>query len=75
MGKVRKKNKAKAQKTAAILSGLILVGCVKTVYLPEDAHHYKQLLDSCRHRKLELQSDLDECIEVGTELHDASISN
>lgn len=52
--------------------------CVKTIYLPKDAKHYKDKYEKCRANRLsevekieELIGDLNRCLEDGGELHDS----
>lgn len=50
------------------LLSLMLNGCVKTVYLPEDAGHYYELLNECNKEKEEIIEELENCLEHGSEL-------
>lgn len=45
-----------------------LLGCVKTVYLPETAAYYRQRLEECMKQKATCERDVLDCIEKCDEL-------
>jgi hypothetical protein len=59
----------RAARAGAAIAGLIFVAsCVKTVYLPEDANHYRQMWEKCAQRHLEAEKELDQCRQLGESL-------